>query len=104
MPSLYRDYGDSTVEYVKNDPKSNAGRHVGYLVKDVDDLASAVKFIIANPDYKLAERRAFAARLRYNPDRGAIVAARTILEVLNETMDIETAATGRICQMAPANG
>jgi hypothetical protein len=83
LPSLYKDFGPNTADYIKNDPKSNAGRHVGLVVEQPEDLPRAIQFVGDHPDYKLAERREYAARIRYNPGHAAAAAAETILELLD---------------------
>lgn len=82
LPSVYKDFGPNTADYIKNDPKSNAGRHVGFVVENPEDLPQAIKFVGDHPDYKLTERREYAARIRYHPGHAAAVAADTILELL----------------------
>lgn len=82
LPSVYKDFGPNTADYIKNDPKSNAGRHVGYLVANLADLPQAIAFVGDHPEYKLAERREYAARIRYNPGHAAEAAADTILGLL----------------------
>jgi CDP-glycerol glycerophosphotransferase (TagB/SpsB family) len=82
LSAYYRHCGPTTADYIRNDPKSNAGRHVGYVVKRVEDLPSAVKFVLENPDFKRAEREEFAKRLRYNPGRASEAAAQVILQLL----------------------
>jgi hypothetical protein len=69
-------------EYVKNNPRANAGRHVGIVVESVDGLAAAAVGALANPTAGSAARRELAGRLLYNPGRGAEVAAQEILKIL----------------------
>lgn len=82
LPTLYKDFGANTADYIKNDPKSNAGRHVGFLLEDVSALRDAVRFVLDHPEYKLAERKEYAARIRYNAGCAAAAAADTILDLL----------------------
>jgi CDP-glycerol glycerophosphotransferase (TagB/SpsB family) len=83
LPSLYKNFGSNTADYIKNDPKSNAGRHVGYVVEKIEELPDAVRFILVNPDFKLNERKAYAKRILYNPGHASEVAADTVLEMLH---------------------
>ncbi len=69
-------------DYVKNDPRANAGRHVGVVVEDVENLATAASEVLANPSRNSAQRQELSARLLYNPGRGAEVAADTILRMM----------------------
>lgn len=72
-------------DYVKNDPRANAGRHVGVVVEDVANLAAAVRDCISFPARNSEARQDLAAKLLYNPGRGAVVAARTVLELIGIT-------------------
>lgn len=73
---------NSDPEYVKNNPRANAGRHVGTVVHRVEELSGAVSHALANPLENSAKRRELAGMLLYNPGRGAETAARTILELV----------------------
>jgi len=77
-------------DYVKNDPRANAGRHVGIVVEDVANLADAVRDCISFPSRNSEARKALAAKLLYNPGRGAAVAARTVLDLIGITPDNAT--------------
>ena len=72
-------------DYVKNDPHANAGRHVGVVVEDVASLAAAVRDCISFPARNSEARQDLAAKLLYNPGRGAATAARTVLELIGIT-------------------
>jgi hypothetical protein len=69
-------------EYVKNNPRANAGRHVGTVVGDLSSLGDAVRRELAHPAEKSALRRELAEKLLYNPGRGAQVASAHILSML----------------------
>lgn len=69
-------------DYVRNNPRANAGRHVGVVVDDVSGLATAVARSLANPQHGSEQRRELAQMLLYNPGKGAETAATTILELL----------------------
>ncbi len=73
---------NSDPDYVRNDPRANAGRHVGAVVDRVTDLGRVTRETLANPGARSEERRKMAAKLLYNPGRGAEAAATTILEML----------------------
>lgn len=73
---------NSDPDYVRNDPRANAGRHVGAVVAHVGDLGRVVHQCLANPGERSEDRRELAARLLYNPGRGAEAAATAILEML----------------------
>lgn len=76
----------SDPEYVKNDPRANAGRHTGLVVENVSQLAAATRRSLAQPEENSAKRRELAAMLLYNPGKGATSAARAILEMLEIEM------------------
>ena len=80
--NLYGDYGPVSPEYIKNDPKSNAGRHVGYVLEEPETLSTAVEFILNNPEYKLSERQAYAEQIHYNPGHATDVATDGLLHLL----------------------
>jgi hypothetical protein len=73
---------ESDPEYVKNNPRANAGRHVGRVVTDIGSLDVAAREELADPGRKSAGRRELAATLLYNPGRGASTAADRILEMI----------------------
>jgi hypothetical protein len=73
---------DSDPDYVRNDPRANAGRHVGVVVDHVSELATAVARCLANPEEGTQKRRELAGMLLYNPGKGADAAATAILEML----------------------
>ena len=95
LPSLYEKFGANTADYIKNDPKSNAGRHTGYVLEKIEDFPKAVQFVLENPGFKLAERQSYAKKIRYNAGRAAEVAADTILQLLNSGVPSELSATNR---------
>lgn len=82
LPTLYREFGENSADRIRNDPMANAGRHVGIVVKDIDDLGQVVRRVLANPDVNLAARNGFAERIRYNRGRASGVAAQTIISLL----------------------
>lgn len=81
LPSIYQNYGSNTKETVLNDPKSNAGRHVGYILNEVETLPQAIAFLLKHP-YKVEERKEYAEQLRYHPGHASEEAVRAILELL----------------------
>lgn len=70
---------DSDPDYVRNDPRANAGRHVGVVVEKVSELRAATRRCLDNPTEGSRARRELAAMLLYNPGKGAETAARAIL-------------------------
>ncbi len=73
---------ESDPEYVKTNPRANAGRHVGVVVPSVDGLSVAAVACLADPSMNSAKRRELASMLLYNPGRGAETAASLILDML----------------------
>jgi CDP-glycerol glycerophosphotransferase len=73
---------NSDPDYVRNNPRANAGRHVGVVVDHVSDLATAVARSLANPLQGSEKRRELAKMLLYNPGKGAETAAAAILDML----------------------
>jgi len=73
---------NSDPDYVRNNPRANAGRHVGVVVDHVSELATAVARCLAHPEQGSQKRRELAKMLLYNPGKGADAAATTILEML----------------------
>jgi len=73
---------NSDPDYVRNDPKANAGRHAGVVVEHVRDLAAAARRYLAEPELDSDKRRKLASTLLYNPGRGAEAAATSILHLL----------------------
>ena len=75
-------YYESDPEYVKTNPRTNSGRHVGVVVEHVEGLAAAVADALANPSLNSDKRRELASILLFNPGHGAEVAAGEILRLL----------------------
>lgn len=73
---------ESDPEYVKTNPRANAGRHVGVVVPSVSGLAAAAIACLADPSSGTDKRRELASMLLYNPGRGAETAASLILDML----------------------
>ncbi|MFC1920736.1 CDP-glycerol glycerophosphotransferase family protein [Chloroflexota bacterium] len=73
---------DADPDYVRNDPKANAGRHVGVVVEDLSKLTEAVQKSLDNPGKLSKKRKQLAANLLYNQGKGAEAAANAILELL----------------------
>ena len=83
LAKVYSCFGETTADLVKNDPKANAGRHTGIVVKDVPGLADEVMRSINEPGEFSLKRRELAAKLSYNPGRAGDAAADTIMKILN---------------------
>ena len=88
---------ESDPEYVKTNPRANAGRNVGIVVEDVDGLAVAATNALANPSFNSDKRRELAGILLYNPGRAAESAATEILKLL----DVGSRLRGRTKQRGP---
>lgn len=69
-------------EYVKTNPRANAGRHVGIVVDNPAGLGTAAVDALANPSISSDKRRELAGMLLYNPGRGAEAAATEVLRLL----------------------
>lgn len=82
LREVYSGFGDTTEEFVKNNPRANAGRHVGDIVYDVEDLPEVIKKCISNPEEHSEKRRKFSESLIYNPGKASEKAAETILRLL----------------------
>lgn len=82
LKHIYKLNGRSDTTYIKNDPKANAGRHTGLLVKEINELSGMLKVCLNNPDINSVKRRKFAMSLRYNPGKSSKVAANKILSLL----------------------
>ena len=82
LKNTYSNFGDTTAEYVKNDPKANAGRHVGSVVSGPDKLPEAIMSSLKNPGELSEKRKEFAERLSYNPGNASVTAAEKILNIL----------------------
>ncbi len=82
LKKVYSNFGNTTEEFVKNDPKANAGRHVGEVVYDIAKLPEMINQTLLNPEKLSDKRREFAKRLTYNPGNAADAAAEKIVEIL----------------------
>jgi CDP-glycerol glycerophosphotransferase (TagB/SpsB family) len=82
LAKVYSNFGKTTAEFVKNDPKANAGRHTGVVVERIEELQDAVKRCLNNPSELSAKRTELARQLSYNPGNAGEVAADTILKIL----------------------
>lgn len=82
LKKTYSNFGNTTAEFVKNDPKANAGRHVGRVVYDINELPEAVNESLANPDEHSEKRKNFSKRLIYNPGKASGTAAERIMKIL----------------------
>lgn len=78
----YGGFGNTTEEFVKNDPKANAGRHTGIIIENVSELQMAVNRALDHPNELSHKRKELAEKLTYNPGRAADAAAEKILELI----------------------
>ncbi len=84
LTKTYINFGNTTAEFVRNDPKANAGRHVGTVVYDIDKLPIAIQENLQNPDQLSEKRNEFRKMLSYNPGNAAEIAAQCIIDILQE--------------------
>lgn len=82
LKNTYSNFGDTTAEFVKNDPKANAGRHVGTIVSGPEKLPEAILNSLENPGELSDKRKELAERLSYNPGNASDTAAEKILNIL----------------------
>ncbi|MEO8209048.1 MAG: CDP-glycerol glycerophosphotransferase family protein, partial [bacterium] len=82
LKNTYANFGNTTADFVRNDPKANAGRHVGTVVYDLDKLKEAIERCLDNPDEFSEKRKNFAMQLSYNPGKASNAAANKILNIL----------------------
>ncbi|MFZ1321192.1 MAG: CDP-glycerol glycerophosphotransferase family protein [Ignavibacteria bacterium] len=83
LEKTYGGFGNTTAEFVKNDPKANAGRHTGIVIDNVSELTMAVKRALKDPSELSEKRKELAKKLTYNPGRAADAAAEKIIELLD---------------------
>jgi len=83
IEKTYSGFGNTTAEFVKNDPKANAGRHTGIVIENVSELQMAVDRALKDPFELSNKRKELAKKLTYNPGRAADTAAEKILELLD---------------------
>lgn len=82
LKKTYSGFGNTTADFVRNDPKANAGRHVGTVVSDIEQLPGVIEDTLMNPGKNSDKRKAFSKQLIYNPGKGADAAADKILNLL----------------------
>ncbi|MBL0109140.1 MAG: CDP-glycerol glycerophosphotransferase family protein [Ignavibacteria bacterium] len=82
LKKTYSNFGNTTAEFVKNDPKANAGRHVGLVVNETGQLKQAIVRSLENPEEFSDKRKEFSKMLIYNPGKAADTAASAIMEIL----------------------
>lgn len=82
LSKVYSEFGETTAEFVKNDPKANAGRHTGVVVEKVSDLRDAVLKCLSDPGENSAKRKQFSKQLAYNHGKAGEVAADTVMKIL----------------------
>lgn len=83
LKKTYSNFGNTTAEYVRNDPKANAGRHVGLVINHLSELPESVERSLKSPDEFSSKRKKLAGQLIYNPGKGAEMAADTIIKILD---------------------
>lgn len=82
LKKTYANFGNTTAEYVKNDPRANAGRHVGLVVNETGQLETAILRSLDKPEEFSDKRKEFSKMLIYNPGKAADKAASVIMEIL----------------------
>jgi CDP-glycerol glycerophosphotransferase (TagB/SpsB family) len=83
LNKIYSGFGDTTADFVRNDPKANAGRHVGTVVYDISELPEVIERTLKNPDENSDKRKNFAKQLSYNSGNASEIAAEKILSMLS---------------------
>ncbi len=83
LKETYTGFGNTSAEFVKNDPKANAGRHTGIVVEEISQLNDALQRALGNPSEFSQKRKELAELLTYNKGRAADAASDKILELLN---------------------
>ncbi|MBK8982188.1 MAG: CDP-glycerol glycerophosphotransferase family protein [Ignavibacteria bacterium] len=83
LKETYTGFGNTSEEFVKNDPKANAGRHTGIVVEEMSQLTEAVQRALNDPKEFSQKRKELAEMLTYNKGRAADAASDKILELLN---------------------
>lgn len=74
---------DTDSEYACNDPKANAGRHVGLVVEELSELRATVQRSLDVPHEFSERRKRLSKQLLYNPGKGSEAAANAIMELLD---------------------
>lgn len=82
IKKTYANFGNTTADFVRNDPKANAGRHVGLVAYDINELPDLIKRSVKDPGELSGKRKEFAKQLSYNPGHAADTAAETIIKLL----------------------
>lgn len=82
LKKTYSNFGDTTADFVRNDPRANAGRHTGVVVNNVKELPEAIEKCLKNPYELSVKRKDFAKQLSYNPGNAANTAAEKIINLL----------------------
>ena len=82
LQKTYSGFGDTTADYVRNNPKANAGRHVGNVIAGPDKLEDAITRCLENPGELSKKRKEFSKQLSYNPGNASGAAAEKILNIL----------------------
>jgi len=82
LPKNYIGWGNIDSDYIKSNPLTNAGRHVGLVVENIEELPRYISRCIENPGELSARRMELAATLLYNRGHASEVAADTIHDLL----------------------
>ncbi|MBS1517252.1 MAG: CDP-glycerol glycerophosphotransferase family protein [Bacteroidetes bacterium] len=83
LKETYSGFGETTEEFVKNDPKANAGRHTGIVAEDTGKLKEAVERALNNPGEFSEKRKELTAKLTYNYGRASDAASGKLIELLD---------------------
>lgn len=85
-PEFYAQMGSETYPYQTSDPANdirvNAGRSVGVVVSNMEEMKAAIVRSLDKPGERSDARRKIKDLLLYNPGHAADVAAKTIVELL----------------------
>ena len=75
-------WGNIDPDYLKSNPLTNAGRHVGFVVEHTEDLPAFLQRCIDNPKELSGKRQEMSRMLLFNPGHASEAAAETILALI----------------------
>jgi len=78
--NLYKQYNNTSYSDLLNDPLCNAGRHVGLINYDYNNILNDIEYIIKNPEYKLKERKDFSENILSNKGTASKACVNSIID------------------------